>query len=222
MLGLISKYIQDISVLRRLLFAVVHHPQDLPNYWGVALEYATKGKESKSVVTTEQAQMLVENLQDLDAMAFATDRRLLQELMELQVSKGKPLGLVLISAIKKCVLCGFTLNLRKDRPSSVIVYDKDIGTEPGSHFHKYCTNRSCGCTQYYGFYTTGGSSSEVVFNANWATLSYFMSSRETAFSMSLLQQFNAEILIGQLSFKQCADVYNFLHQYATTSDSTSQ
>ena len=40
------------------------------------------------MVTAEQAQMLVENMQKLDAIAFATDRMLLQDLMELQVSKS--------------------------------------------------------------------------------------------------------------------------------------
>ena len=64
--------------------------------------------------------------------------------------------------------------------------------------------------------------SDIVFNQDWASLPYFMCSRETSFSMSLLQQFNAEILIGQISFKQCADIYNFLHQYNTTSDVFSQ
>ena len=66
------------------------------------------------MVTAEQAQMLVENMQELDAMAFATVRRLLQDLMELQVSKSKPLGLILISPIKACAVCGSILRVRKD------------------------------------------------------------------------------------------------------------
>ena len=69
MLGLISKYLQDTSVLRRLLFAIVYIPQDLPNYWGVALEFAVNRKDGKL-----HLQMLVENLHELDAEAFATDR----------------------------------------------------------------------------------------------------------------------------------------------------
>lgn len=50
MLGAISKYISDVSVLRRLLFAVVHLPKDLPNFWGVAVEFATKEKESRNAM----------------------------------------------------------------------------------------------------------------------------------------------------------------------------
>ena len=216
MLGLISKYIKDASVLRRLLFAVVNLPQDLPNFWGVVLEYATKGQESRSTVTAQQVQMLIENMQELDSMAFTTDRKLLQDLMELQVPKCKALGIVLISGNNQCILCGSGLRLRKDRPAPVVVYDREMGTVPGSHFHKYCTNQICGCTQYYGFYTPG-QSCEVVFNPEWASLPFFVSSRESVFSMTLLEQFNAEIIVGQLSFKQCADVYNFLHEYNSNS-----
>ena len=117
----------------------------------------------------------------------------------------------------KCLLCGLNLRLRKDRPASVIVYDKDIGTLPGSQFHKCCTNPTCGFTQYYGFYMIGGSVSDVTFNPDWASLPYFVSSRENVFSIHLLKQFNAEIVIGQLSFKQCADVYNFLDEYTNNS-----
>lgn len=146
-------------------------------------------------------------------MAFASDKKLLQDLMEFQVPKCKPLGLILISCKNDCLLCGSKLVLRKDRPSPVVIYDDNIGTMPGSHFHKYCTNQACGLTQYYGYYTTGGLSSQVIFDPNWESLPYFVSSRESVFSMDALKRFSGEILLGQLSFKQCADVYNFLHKY---------
>lgn len=117
-----------------------------------------------------------------------------------------------ISASEKCLTCEKKLLIRKDRPdrpAPLVIYDDSLGTLPGNHYHKYC---SCGFTQYYGYYTTGGSA-EVHYNPNWESLPYFVSSRETAFSMDLLKRFNAEILLGQNSFKQCADVYNYLHSY---------
>ena len=46
MLGVLAKYIQDVSVIRRLLFAVVFLTPDLPMYWGVVIEFATAGKVS--------------------------------------------------------------------------------------------------------------------------------------------------------------------------------
>ena len=212
MLGTVSKYIKDVSVLRRLLFAVAHLPTDLPNLWGVAVEFATKDQESRDSITKAQAKVLVENIQKLDALAFSTDRKLLGDLVDLEIPNCKPLGLILISDNNKCVQCGSKLQLRKERPSSVVIYDQQMGTIPGSHYHKTCTNRACSVTQFYG-YTTAGSSSEVHFDRDWESLPYFVSSRESVFSMQLLRQFDSEILIGQMSFKQCADAYNYLHIY---------
>ena len=61
--------------------------------------------------------------------------------------------------------------------------------------------------------TTEGLSSQVTFDLEWESLPYFVSSRESVFSMDMLSRFNAEIILGQLSFKQCADVYNFVQKY---------
>ena len=85
MLTLIAKYIKDISVLRRLLFAVSQLPQDLPNLWGIAVEFATQGKESRNQVTTEQVKVFVDNIHTLDATAFQTDDVILQELVKFTV-----------------------------------------------------------------------------------------------------------------------------------------
>jgi hypothetical protein len=40
-----------------------------------------------------------------------------------------------------------------------------------------------------------------------------MSTRETGFQMELLKKFDAEILIGQVSYKQRADIYNYVFKY---------
>ena len=42
---------------------------------------------------------------------------------------------------------------------------------------------------------------------------YFVSSRETGFEMSLLEKFDAELLLGQVSYNQRADIYNYYHGY---------
>lgn len=100
--------------------------------------------------------------------------------------------------------------------------DHGLVSVAGSHFHKCCTNRSCGLTQYYGYYTTGGSSGEVLFNSDWESPPYFVSSRDTVFCRKLLERLNASIVIGQQSFKQCADTYNFLHKYTGQARTLSQ
>lgn len=214
MLSTFSKHIKDVSVLRKLLFAVSLLPRDLPNIWDLAVEFATTKSKSDATINAETAKILAQNLQELDSLAFESDEKLFHQL--LGIPSQKPLGVVLISSNTRCVLCESKLTVRKDRPSTVIVYDDNIGTVPGSHFHKLCTNRSCGCTQYYGYYTaraSASSSCEVYFNADWEVLPYFVSSRETAFSMSALKRFDSGILLGQLSFKQCADIYNHLHHH---------
>ena len=203
-----TRHIKDVSVLRRMLFGATFLPEDLPNFWEVIVEFGTQGRHTEGI-NVKETKLLFQNMKDLDCTAFATDQELFSELVSLKIGK-KPLGIVLISCNDTCLDCNSKLLLRKDRPAQVIVYDDTMGSVSGSHYHKYCKNRSCGFTQYYGYYTAGGSSN-VYYNSNWKSLFYFISSRETAFSMKLMEQFDAQIFIGQLSFKQCADLYNYLH-----------
>ena len=51
------------------------------------------------------------------------------------------------------------------------------------------------------------------YDEDWSTLPYFMSTRETAFSMDMLHRLDKEILIGQISYKQRAEIYNDVHGY---------
>ena len=47
----------------------------------------------------------------------------------------------------------------------------------------------------------------LYYNEDFQSLKYFMSTRETAFEMALLHQPDAEVLIGQLSYKQRSEIY---------------
>lgn len=210
MLSAISKHVKDVSVLRRLLFALSQLPSDLPDVWKVAVEFATKGKEG-CVTDSESTRLMLKNLEEIDISAFQDDKSLFFELLATPFNCSKPMGVVLLSSMANCLLCGSSLQLRKDRPASVVIYDDNVGTIPGSHFHKTCKNRGCGYTQYYGYYTLKGSA-QIFFNKDWDSLPYFVSSRETVFSMASMQRFESEILLGQLSFKQSAEIYNLIHK----------
>ena len=155
---------------------------------------------------------LIENIQSFDGRAFETDESLIRQLIGWTPSAGRPLGIVLISPQVDCLQCGHTLTLRKDRPSSIVVYDENLGSVPGSHFHKTCTNRLCTLTQYYGYYTTGTLTSQVFYNTDWRVHKYFVSSTLTAFSMRMLERVDSQIVIGQLSYKQIADIFNHVHK----------
>lgn len=208
MLGILAKYIQDVSVLRRLLFAATFVNPDLPMFWGVVLEFATAGEISKSSITPDQVKVLIENLQALNSKAFETDINLQKELIYFDVKK--PLGIPLISLSNSCLMCGSPLQLRRDRPAPIVVYDFRCGTIPGAHYHKFCPKRTCSFIQYYGYYSIQG---RVFFSPDWKSLPYFFSSHDTAFSMEILNQYEANLLIGHLSFQQQADIYNYLHNY---------
>ena len=53
----------------------------------------------------------------------------------------------------------------------------------------------------------------ITYDTDWKSLQYFVSTRETGFEVALLKLFDVEILIGQLSYKQKADIYNYHHGY---------
>ena len=89
-----------------------------------------------------------------------------------------------IKSYKETSSTSSKLQLRKDRPSAVVIYDGQMGTVPGSHYHKTCCNRSCNLTQFYG-YTTTGCDLDVHYDPNWQSLPFFFS-RETVFSVQLL------------------------------------
>lgn len=218
MLEVIAKYIKDVSVLRRLLFAAVFLSPQLPEFWGLVVEFATLGKDSAQSVTPEQARVFTENIRLLNAKAFDTDEDLLKEILRLEIPAAMPIGIPLISNNNNCLLCGSNLLLRKDRCAPLVLYDNFRGTLPASHFHKYCSRRTCNFTQYYGYYTTGGTECMALYNSDWYTLPYFVSSKETVFAMDMLNRLEAEILIGQLSYKQRADIYNHVHNYCHVKD----
>jgi hypothetical protein len=102
---------------------------------------------------------------------------------------------------------------RADRPSNVTLYTDSYGTLPAFHYHKYCRNHKKGCSvvQYYGYHTNG--LFQLHFDDDWEENKYFVSSQETAFELQLVSKFDVELLIGQVSYKQRAEMYNAIHNY---------
>ena len=56
---------QDLAILRRILFAVSYLPKGLPNYWTVVCEFAGKALSQPNSLKPNAVQMAVENLQFL-------------------------------------------------------------------------------------------------------------------------------------------------------------
>ena len=145
----------------------------------------------------------------MDAKAFANDDKLTREITGIKGANGRPIGIALISPKQYCCVCSGALVLRKDRGASIVVYDERLGPCPGTHFHKICTRKSCTVRQYYGYHSN--QEATVVYDDDWKTNQYFVSSSLTAFSVKMLIQIDSQIVFGQLSYKQIADIFNNVH-----------
>ena len=209
----VSKITPKISVLRRLLFAIANVPEETPERWEVICQFSFE--QTKDKPSVEDVKLLAENIQFLDAQAFTMDSSLMTELLAAKGGKkGSPLGIVLISSNSICKECGGALFIRRDRSSSIVLYTESMGTVPATHYIKHCANSRRGCrfSQHYGYYTKGDSD-ECYYDSDWNTLPYFKSTNKTAFDMRILKRLDAEILIGQISYLQSSNVYNYIHQY---------
>jgi hypothetical protein len=213
-MDLLPAELQDLAILRRILFAAVYLPSEMPNYWDVITGFANN--DVLKPLQPHSVKLAVENLRVINESIFATDRDLSKEIHDLKTSSEAiyPLGVVLVSSQDICTSCGGKLLLRKDRPSHITVYTESFGTVNGSHYHKFCQHFRKGCTfkQFYG-YTSGGSEPQAIYDSTWSDNQYFISSSETAFEISMLKKFDVELLLGQISYSQKTDIYNLHNGY---------
>lgn len=103
MLRIVTAQLKDVAILQRLLFTMMHITHDLPNFWGMVVEFATFEKVDHSSLGEDEVKMLVENLGVFESNALATDRSLLKELIQFKPSRGRAFGIVLISDKTSCV-----------------------------------------------------------------------------------------------------------------------
>ena len=214
MFSIIGNCVQKFSLVRRLCFVANRLPEELPRYWDEVASFANRGSSSQSLVekqiTAKDAQLCVENLIELDSGVFDNDITLFRELCEWSTLANKPLGCVLISKNTTCKVCGDQLLLKaRDSIRKIVVSDDVHGTYIGCHYIKFCRNSTCKFRQYYGKHTTDVV--ELYYDQDWMDNDFFLSTQQTAFSMRLLRNFNSELLIGQISYNQKANIYNTIH-----------
>ena len=217
-MDLVAAQVKDVTVFRRMQFAAAYLPEEMPHYWEIVTSFANKNQTDKVVVTSETTRVLIENLQFLGSKLFSMDLDLTKELITMEYGADrKQIGIPLIPPQKQCQKCNGNLLLRCDRPSRISLYTEAYGTVPATHYHKYCNNYYKGCTfsQHYGFHKSPGEEN-TSYDSNCMDLPYFVSSQETAFEVSMLKHFDAELLLGQISYKQKADIYNVCNGYDTT------
>ena len=81
--------------------------------------------------------------------------------------------------------------------------------------------RGCNITQFYG-YSKEGDKQGIMYDSDWKRRKYFLSSQETGFELSMLEKFDAELLIGIVSYKQKAEIYNVCNHYDTAKETKQQ
>jgi len=217
---LVVAQVKDPTVYRRMQFAAGFLPVEMPHYWETVAAFANRHCTDGLAVSPESTKLLMENLLVLEGSSFATDSDLIKELIAMPYRYGSSevqLGVPLIPQQSHCKLCKGRLLLKGDRPSGISLYTMAYGTVTGTHYHKYCSNYRKGCkfTQFYGYYKLG-TSEDGGYDEKWIDLPYFISSQETGFEMSMLKRFDVELLLGQISYKQRADIYNVYHGYDAT------
>ena len=184
-----------------------------PNYWTLVTQFATMNSYLSKGLDPTTMKAMIENLQLFNPTAFATDKQLMEEIHALN-SINEPLGLVLVSSNEVSRLCRDRLLICSDRSSHITVYTELFGTLLGTHYQKYCQNQRKGCSfrQYYRYHSDGDKS-VTFYDNDWDQLDYFVSSSEAAFEMKMLSKFDAELLLGHISYKQKADIYNYSNSY---------
>ena len=209
---------RDFGVFRRLIFVASQLPEDVPQYWELVARFASQGMQQCTVgLQPESVKLVIENLKALDPQALLSDKLLLPELhsIRLTTSHPRPVGIIFVSPHSTCGVCGDTLLVRNDRPSNLIVYTESFGTMSCSHFVKFCRKFRKGCKfrQYYGYSSKNGKEDENIYDSDWAEHNYFISTSDTAFETTMLKKYDAELLLGQLSYKQKAEIYNLQNGY---------
>ena len=215
-MDLLPVELQDLSVLRRLLFAVVYLPKDLPHYWSIVGKFLSLGNDVS--IEPEKCRLAAENLKLINEKVFATDEQLTDEIRNLYTTPERniPLGMILISPHTNCSMCSGRLLVRQDKPSTLTVYTETYVTVIGTHYHKYCQHfrNSCTFKQHYGYSTKSVEGKPVCsYDSDWEKHTYLISSTETAFERIMLERYDVEVLSGQISYSQKAEIYNNINGY---------
>ena len=208
-----------VTFVRRLVYVVPQIPEDTPDRWNIIRDFSCHGVLGAESLTTGIVKTIASNMEYFERDAYHSDDQLKQELASFSNVRGIQLAVILISQKQKCMQCGNALSVRSDRPSQVTLYSERHGTLKATHFRKLCKSIKCSFVQHYGYHSSG-SENHIRYDEDWQNHQWFLSTRETGFEISFLAKFDAELLIGQISYHQKAEIYNYLHEFCTSKNSS--
>ena len=68
-----ATHLKDTSVSRKLVFAATHLLPDLPNLWGITVEFVTAGEVERNAIDAVTAKCLIDNIETFDKYALKMD-----------------------------------------------------------------------------------------------------------------------------------------------------
>ena len=118
-----------------------------------------------------------------------------------------PMEVFLMSTLTSCRKCTKKLVVEK-QGKSFTLFTISEGVQIGKRFIKRCP--SCHISEHYGYYTINYAinKTRMLDLKQFSTNKYLMSTEESVFSMSMLQLYEWELLIGCLPFQTKSNIYN--------------
>lgn len=148
----------------------------------------------------------------LEPSVLRSDKDLFREFHDYTVLLGQPMATVIVSNEEKCRQCSKNL-LVDNKTHPIVIYSAHRGTYLGSRITKYC--RNCKLYEHYGYYTSG---SNKHYSEDALQLDYLLSTEDTAFEMTFLQDYANLLFLGALPFSTYAASYNRRFGYYQTSN----
>ena len=118
------------------------------------------------------------------------------------MAHGVPMGGILVCSRETCRRCDGRLQVDKNY-HVVVFYHEYFGSYLGSRVTKCC--RKCQIYEHYGFWTEKGNR---YFKEDCCESSFLLTSEETVFSVSLLEECESLLVVGAVPFSTFASSYN--------------
>ena len=128
--------------------------------------------------------------------------RQFQQFRDMTLQNGLPMATIFITQREDCRKCGKPLQIEKNS-HPVIVYHTGRGTYMGSRFIKQC--RKCQINEHYGYWTIKG---QKYYDASTLQLPFLLSTEDTAFDMTLLNECSNLLVVGAVPFSTFSSAYN--------------
>lgn len=218
----------DISPLhiQAIISGCNHFPDRTPNRWDRIAEYVVKrtenldttvhvkiGKDSQKenitfVPSGPYCKVVYKIIEGQHPDFLLVDHILHDKVVLSDPEKNALKPLVLVPSVNDCIQCGKRTQVK--RPSFPLVFTR-CGVLVAACYTGRC--EECKITFSYSYYEIDcDGKRRRIYYTKAVEARYFQSTSKTVFETQLLHQIEKEIVIGQMGFEACANVYNESHE----------